>query len=117
MKGPKFKVNDYIKYNGNIYRIYKITRFPCIAAVETEFYTYKVICVKNNFPDEIPATCLGMAAEDDMEIAKFEELSEKEQFIYEAVEWLSQQKEMVGVSFTEDFYERFKKHMRNYDKK
>lgn len=36
---------------------------------------------------------------------------EKEDWLDKACEWLSQQEELVGISFEKDFYERFKKHM------
>lgn len=36
----------------------------------------------------------------------------KEKFIEKACEWLKEQDEMVGISFTEDFIERFKNHMK-----
>ena len=31
--------------------------------------------------------------------------------VEDAIEWLQNQKEMVGVSFHDDFYERFKKEL------
>lgn len=36
----------------------------------------------------------------------------KEAFVEKACEWLKEQDEMVGVSFQEDFLERFQNHMK-----
>lgn len=35
----------------------------------------------------------------------------QDKFIEKACAWLSQQEELVGISFEKDFYERFKKYM------
>jgi hypothetical protein len=35
----------------------------------------------------------------------------KDAFIEKAINWLKEQKEMVGISFQEDFIERFKNYM------
>lgn len=36
----------------------------------------------------------------------------EEQWIKKACDWLREQKEMIGISFQEDFIERFKKEMK-----
>lgn len=38
----------------------------------------------------------------------------EKQLIEKACEWLSEQKEMIGISFQEDFIERFKMEMKKY---
>ena len=41
----------------------------------------------------------------------FIEYARADAFIEKACAWLSQQEELVGISFEKDFYERFKKYM------
>ena len=71
----KFKIGDIVKYYGNIYRIEDI-RFT-----HSDYYLYRVECVKNNFPDEPVVLDIGKCAEDRMEHFIFNDDLEKE--IYE----------------------------------
>ena len=64
MAVPRFKVGVHVKYNGNIYKIYDIKWYGLN-------FMYNVICVQNNFPDEFPATSLGMGAENRMALVDF----------------------------------------------
>ena len=101
----KFKIDDIVKYNGNIYQIVGFHE-------SKESYIYDVKCLKNNFPDEPVSISIGSCAEDKMELVDFNELSEKQQWIEKACEWLKEQDEMVGISFTEDFIARFQNYMK-----
>lgn len=101
----KFKLGDIVRYNGNIYQIVGIQ-------IWKQSHIYDVKCLKNNFPDEPVSSAIGSCAEDEMELVDFTEPADKQQWIDKACEWLHEQKEMVGVSFAEDFYDRFKKAMK-----
>lgn len=87
----KFKIDDIIRYNGNIYQItgFTLSKDNCI---------YDVKCLKNNFPDEPVSVAIGSCAEDKMELVDFHELSDKEQWIEKACTWLSEH-------FYDDAYE------------
>lgn len=80
MTKPKFKVGDHVKYNGNIYRIHNIE-------TNGTFFIYDVVCVKNNFSDELPVVSLGMAAEDYMTLVDFYS-HEKEEWLDDVCKWL-----------------------------
>lgn len=41
-----------------------------------------------------------------------EEYTRTDVFIEKACKWLKEQDEMIGISFTEDFLERFRKYMK-----
>ena len=103
----KFNVDDVIAYNGNIY---KITGIEGTASN----YRYNVDCLQNVLYDDTPCTTIGMLAESYMKPFKFDPsiLSlGKELWIKKAVTFLKEQDEMIGISFTDDFIERFKQHM------
>ena len=65
------------------------------------------------------AKCCGVPMDSDrvaeqaaLEMAEWKDeqfKEEKKRWIEKAAEWLSQQDEMIGISFQEDFIERFKK--------
>ena len=61
----KFKIDDIVRYNGNIYQITDIE-------TAKHSYVYNVKCLKNNFPDEPVCASIGSAAEDKMELADFD---------------------------------------------
>lgn len=80
MAVPRFKVGDHVKYNGDIYKIYDIKWYGLN-------FMYDVICVQNNFPDEFPATSLGMGAENRMTLVDFYP-PEKEKWLDEVCKFL-----------------------------
>ena len=62
----KFKIDDVVKYNGNIYQIVGIK-------MGKQSHIYDVKCLKNNFPDEPVSSSIGSCAEDKMELVDFTE--------------------------------------------
>ena len=62
----KFKIDDVVKYNGNIYQIVGIK-------MGKQSLIYDVKCLKNNFPDEPVSSSIGSCAEDKMELVDFTE--------------------------------------------
>ena len=79
----KFKIDDIVKYNGNIYQIVGLK-------MGKQSLIYDVKCLKNNFPDEPVSSSIGSCAEDKMELVDFNEPTEKQQRIKKACEWLKE---------------------------
>ena len=109
----KFKIDDIIRYNGNIYQIIGIK-------VNEQNHIYDVKCVKNNFHDELVSSSIGSCAEDKMELVEFKEPNEKEQWIEKACKWLKENVENYyyldeaydKVISTKILSEDFRKHMK-----
>lgn len=80
----KFKIDDIVKYNGNIYQIVGLR-------MEKQSLIYDVKCLKNNFPDEPVSSSIGSCAEDKMELVDFNEPTEKQQWIEKACDWPEKQ--------------------------
>lgn len=77
----KFKIDDIVKYNGNIYQIVGLK-------MGKQSLIYDVKCLKNNSPDEPVSSAIGSCAEDKMELVDFNEPTEKQQWIEKACKWL-----------------------------
>jgi hypothetical protein len=72
--------------------------------------------MKANAPEKIYFSSIEDGTHYYTEAIPFEreyiEYVRKDAFIEKASEWIKEQDEMVGISFTEDFIERFKNHMK-----
>ena len=109
----KFKIDDIVKYNGNIYQIVGLK-------MNKQNLIYDVKCLKNNFPDEPVVSSIGSCAQDKMELVDFNEPTEKQQWIEKACDWLENNASNYiiehpfspNVDFEEDkMIEDFKKDM------
>lgn len=109
----KFKIDDIVKYNGNIYQIVGLK-------MNKQNLIYDVKCLKNNFPDEPVASSIGSCAQDKMELVDFNEPTEKQQWIEKVCKWLGinasnyiiEHPFSSDVDFEEDkMVEDFKKYM------
>lgn len=101
----KFKIDDIVKYNGNIYRIVGIK-------IGKQNHIYDVKCLKNNFPDEPVSSSIGSCAEDKMELVDFNEPAEKQQWIEKAIRFFKPYiKDNSGGYERESIFEDFKKYI------
>lgn len=102
----KFKIDDIVKYNGNIYQIVGLK-------MGKQNLLYDVKCLKNNFPDEPVSSSIGSCAEDKMELVDFTEPTEKQKWIEKACSWLLNNIRYYAANArgAEYLIEDFKKHM------
>ena len=104
----KFKIDDIVKYNGNIYQIVGLK-------MNKQNLIYDVKCLKNNFPDEPVSSAICSCVECKMKLVDFNEPTEKQKWIEKACDWL----ESVNLDFyqiregvfSRQFVEDFKKYM------
>lgn len=110
---PKYKAGDYIKYNGNVYRI------DSVDGTKNNYqYIYNVTCIVNNFKDEPYALSIGSSADD---IIKHAYDSRKDiglldgndtSFIDAACKYiLENHKELLENKDVEAFVKNFRNHM------
>ena len=98
----RFRIDDVVRYNGNIYQIVWLRL--CGSNL-----VYDVKCLKNNFPDEPVASSIGSIAEDKMELVDFTATTEKLQWIEKAIDYIQQH-----WIWNKKMIEDFKKHMEKY---
>lgn len=103
----KFKIDDIVKYKGNIYQIVGLK-------MNKQNFIYDVKCLKNNFPDEPVSSSIGSCAQDKMELVDFNEPTEKQKWIEQACEFIAGNMTCNGYTLQTKvkFIRDFKKYMK-----